>query len=108
MPLNEKETELQALRIQDVLILTDPGEVFITFANQIAEMLPDWKVWVVGYADDYVGYIPSADQYDLQTEPFSYPAYFTPTMNGEFRFREDVGDVLVHELVAFGHDITGR
>jgi hypothetical protein len=108
MPLDAKETETQALRIQDVLILTDPGETFITFANQTQEMLPGWKVWVAGYANDYVGYIPSADRYDLTTGDFSYPAYFTPTMNGEFRYREDVGDVLVYQLVAFGHDITGR
>ena len=99
---------MQALRIQNVLILTDPAEVFITFADQIGQMLADWKVWVAGYADDYVGYIPSADRYDLQAEHFSYPAYFTPMVNGEFRFREDVGDVLVHELVAFGQDITRR
>ena len=57
-PLNEKATEIQALRIQDVLILTTPSELFITFADQIHQMLPDWKVWVAGYANDYVGYIP--------------------------------------------------
>jgi len=106
MPLDERQTEMQALQIQDVLILTDPAEVFITFADQIAQMLPDWKVWVAGYANDYVGYIPTADRYDLTKEKFSYPAYFTPMINGEFRFREDVGDVLVHQLVAFAHDIT--
>ena len=108
MPLDVKDTEAQALRIQDLLILADPGETFITFANQTQEMLPGWKVWVAGYANDYVGYIPSADRYDLTGEHFSYPAYFTPMMNGEFRYREDVGDVLVHQLVALGHDITAR
>jgi hypothetical protein len=106
MPLTEKATEIQALRIQDVLILTNPAELFITFADQIDQMLPNWKVWVAGYTNDYVGYIATSDRYDLQGEYFSYPAYFTPIINGEFRFREDVGDVLVHEIVAFAHDIT--
>lgn len=106
LPLNERETEIQVLRIQDVLILTDPAELFITFANQIDEMLPNWKVWVAGYANDYVGYIPTPDRYDLSQEKYSYPAYFTPMMNSEFRFREDVGDVLVHELVAFASGMT--
>jgi len=105
-PLDEKASEMQVLRIQDVLILTDPAELFITFANQIAEGLPAWKVWVAGYANDYVGYIPSADRYDLTAERFSYPAYFTPMMNGEFRFREDVGDVLVKKLVEMAHALT--
>jgi hypothetical protein len=108
LPLDVKQTEMQALRIQDLLILTDPGETFITFANQIQQSLPEWKLWVVGYANDYVGYIPSADRYDLTKEQFSYPAYFTPMMNGEFRFREDVGDVLVQQLVGLAHDVTSR
>jgi hypothetical protein len=32
----------------------------------------------------------------------SYPAYFTPWMCGEFRYREDVGDVLVSEMIGLG------
>ena len=107
-PLDAKETEIQALRIQDVLILTDPAELFITFADQIDEMLPSWKVWVAGYTNDYVGYIPSPDRYDLRGGQFSYPAYFTPMMNGEFRYREDVGDVLVHQMVALARDLTAH
>jgi len=106
LPLNERETEIQVLRIEDLLILTDPAELFITFANQIDQMLPNWKVWVAGYANDYVGYIPTPDRYDLSQGKFSYPAYFTPMLNSEFRFREDVGDVLVHKLVAFASEIT--
>ncbi len=107
-PLDGRETEIQALRIQDVLILTDPGELFITFANQVARALPDLKVWVAGYADDYVGYIPSADRYDMKDDQYRYAAYFTPLMNGEFRYREDVGDVLVHDMIALAQDATAR
>ena len=107
-PLDEKTSEMQVLRIQDVLILTDPAELFMTFANQIAEKLPAWKVWVAGYANDYVGYIPSADRYDLSAERFSYPAYFTPMMNGEFRFRDDVGSVLVKNLVEMAQAMTAQ
>jgi hypothetical protein len=106
LPLNEKATEIQVLRIQDLLILTDPTEMFITFADQIGQMLPDWKVWVAGYANDYVGYIPTPDRYDLSQEEYSYPAYYTPMLNGEFRFREDVGDILVHDLVGLASEIT--
>jgi len=105
-PRDARETEIQALRLQDVLILTAPAEVFITFANQLAYMLPNWKVWAAGYANDYVGYIPSADRYDVASEKFSYAAYFTPGMNGEFRFREDVGDVLVREMVRLAHEMN--
>ncbi len=107
-PLDGRETEIQAFRIQDVLILTDPGELFISFANQIAQSLPKWKVWVAGYADDYVGYIPSADRYDTKDDQYRYAAYFTPLMNGEFRYREDVGDVLVHDMIALAQKTAAR
>jgi len=108
LPLDVKTSEIQALRIADLLLLINPGEVFLTFANQICQMLPNWKVWVVGYANDYIGYITTPDRYDLQNERYSYPAYFTPGMNGEFRYREDVGDVLVQNLVSLGQEITTR
>jgi hypothetical protein len=108
LPLDSRETEIQALRIQDLLILTDPGELFITFANQIGAALPNWKVWVAGYANDYIGYIPTPDRYDLQDEHYRYAAYFTPLMDGEFRYREDVGDVLVRDMVALAQEVTVR
>jgi hypothetical protein len=50
----------------------------------------------------------SADRYDLKSEHFDYPAYFTPMMNGEFLFRDNVGDVLVQQLAALAHDIASR
>jgi hypothetical protein len=106
LPLDERETEIQALRIQDVLILTHGGELFVAFLNQLVGMLPNWKVWAVGYANDWIGYIPTPDRYDVNQEKFSYPAYFVPMIGGEFRYREDIGDVLVHQLVAFAHEIT--
>jgi len=113
------------LRIQDLLILANPGETFITFADQIGQLLPGWKVWFTGYTNDYVGYIPTADRYDLQSpeggfpfevsaahpnERFSYPAYFVPIITGDFRFTEDVGDILVQDLVRFANDLlsTGK
>ncbi len=105
-PLTERETEIQALRIQDLLILANPGEVFITLAGQICRMLPQWKVWVTGYANDIVGYIPTPDRYDSSAEQFSYSAYLVPLAVGDFRFREDVGDVLVQALVSFAQEIT--
>jgi len=107
LPLNERDTEIQVALIQNVLIASDPGEVFNTFADQISQMLPDWKVWVAGYTNDYIGYIPTPDKYDLEKE-FSYPAYFTPMINGDFRYREDVGDVLVQHLVRFARHVCSR
>ena len=61
---------------------------------------------MAGYANDYIGYIPAADRYDFENG-LSYPAYFTPWMCGEFRYREDVGEVLVSEMVSLGKRLMG-
>lgn len=52
-----------------------------------------------------VGYIPSADMYEVDKEKLEYPAYFVPWINGDFRFREDVGDVLLGEMVKLARDL---
>ncbi|MGA2985615.1 MAG: neutral/alkaline non-lysosomal ceramidase N-terminal domain-containing protein [Terriglobia bacterium] len=107
LPLTEKQTEIQALRVQDVLILADPGEVFISLADQVSQMLPGWKVWVTGYSNDYVGYIPTPDRYALVSkEKFNYPAYFVPLILGDFRLSDDIGDVLVRNLVRLGESVV--
>src|SRR5262249_51709249 len=95
-PLDRKTIEIQAARLGNVILLANPGETFQIFGQRAVESFPQFHVMVVGYANDYIGYIPAADRYDFEKlNVLSYPAYFTPWMCGEFRYREDVGDVLV-------------
>ena len=98
-PLDEKSTEVQAVSLGKIVIVANPGETFLQFGEETAAKLTGYKVMVTGYTNDYVGYIPAKDRYIVQGErELSYPAYLTPWINGEFRFREDVGDVLVREM----------
>lgn len=105
-PLDRKKSEVQALVLGDIVIVANPGETFLTFGDRTIDALPGYKVMVTGYTNDYVGYVPAKDRYIIQPqhEP-SYPAYQTPWMNGEFRFREDVGDVLVEEMVTLARQV---
>jgi hypothetical protein len=105
-PLTEMKAEIQVLRIQDLLVLANPGELFFTFSEQISSLFRSWKVWVTGYTHDFVGYFPTPDRYDVQSGRFSYPAYFVPMIKGDFRFREDVGDVLVQHLIGLGRSLV--
>ena len=103
LPLDRKTIEIQAARLGRVVLLANPGETFQIFGQRVAESFPQFHVMVVGYANDYIGYIPAADRYDFEKlNVLSYPAYFTPWMCGEFRYREDVGDVLVSEMIGLG------
>ena len=102
-PLDRWDTEVQAIAVGPVLIVANPGETFVQFGLATMDAFPGRKVMVTGYTNDYVGYIPAKDRYIVHPDSeLSYPAYMTPWLNGEFRFREDVGDVLVREMVAVG------
>ena len=64
---------------------------------------------VTDYTNDYVGYVPPPDMYyDVSASDFEYPAYLTPWILGKFRYREDVGDFLVQEMVKLALDLSKR
>ena len=93
-------TEIQGFRLGDVMILAQPGEMFFSFYQQLRERLAGVRLVVTGPANDFVGYIPSADNFDLSARRYSYAAHFVPVVRGDYRFAENVGDVLVDELVS--------
>jgi len=47
----------------------------------------------VGYAERYVGYIPTREDFEAK----SYASSFTPFLSDLFPYREDVGEVMVRE-----------
>jgi hypothetical protein len=56
---NGLETRIGALRIGEAAFVFLPGEPFVEIALAIREASP-WKFTaVIGYADDYIGYIPT-------------------------------------------------
>lgn len=108
-PRDQRLTEIQVARIGDVLILANPGETFQIFGQQAAGQIAGYRVMVSGYTNDYAGYIPARDRYDFEKlNALSYPAYLTPWICGDFRYREDVGDVLVRQMVRLAHEMTGN
>jgi hypothetical protein len=105
-PLTEKSTEIQAAVIGDVVLAANPGETFLVFGQKTAERLKGHRVMVAGYVNDYVGYIPAPDRYLLDpARGLSYPAYVAPWFCSEFRYREDVGEVLAGGMVALAQDV---
>lgn len=66
-PAGEKTVEIQALRLGGRFVLaTIPGELFVEIGERIKARIAaagDWPM-VVGYANDYVGYIPTDAAFD--------------------------------------------
>ena len=53
--------ELTAARIGNTAILSFPGEVFVEIGLAIRERSPFANTWFAGLANDYIGYVPTAD-----------------------------------------------
>ncbi len=54
-------TELQILRIGRSLIVGFPGEMFVEYGLVLRERLPNDHVLIAGYANDYIGYVPTPE-----------------------------------------------
>ncbi|NJD04282.1 MAG: hypothetical protein FIA99_17185 [Ruminiclostridium sp.] len=98
-PLDGKEIEIQAFIFGNIVIATHPAELFYGFHKKLQELLLPLKAIIVGYANDYIGYIPLPDRYDVSRRNYSYSAHFVPLLIEEFSFREDAGEILTDAML---------
>jgi len=55
------QTEVQVLRMGRVVIAAYPGEMFVAFGLATRQALRDSHVLIAGYANDYIGYVPTPE-----------------------------------------------
>ena len=58
------KVELQAIRIGDCALLAFPGELFVEIGLRIKDQSPFKYTYIVGYANGYIGYIPTKEAFD--------------------------------------------
>ncbi|PKP60547.1 hypothetical protein CVT91_04930 [Candidatus Atribacteria bacterium HGW-Atribacteria-1] len=80
-------TEIDILRINDAILVTVPGELFCKFGLKIKRILSPKIAMIVGYANDYISYIPTK-------EAFSRGGYEVETS----LFTNEVGTILINEV----------
>jgi len=95
--LYQMEIETQVIEINNAILITIPGELFVEFQRKLENCFPDKVVFTITYANGSIPYIPS--KYDFQVN--GYASSFTPRVLGVMPFREDVGDVLIENIVDF-------
>ena len=88
------ETEIQVLRVGDALFLGHGGELFVEFGLALKGRFASRPVFAVGYANNFVGYIPDPEDFARG----GYAAATVPKMCGHFPFTSDVGERLVREM----------
>lgn len=100
-----KECELQGVRFGEWVLLSHPTELFYRFHQEILKAMEPYKTFIVGFGNDSIGYIPTPDKYVLSDRKYSYPAYFSPLVGGQFPYVSHVGEVLTAEMVELGKQL---
>ncbi len=90
----ERQAELQAIQIDNAVLVAIPAEVFTGIGTMIQSESPWPNTFLITYANGCVGYIP--DEKDYQNS--GYAARLAPAIYDYFPFRSDVGAVLVDGL----------
>jgi len=84
--------EIQVLMLgKDILFAMLPGEVFTKWGLKIKKCSPAKNTFVIGIANDEVGYIPDEDDFARN----GYAADMVPVICGFFHFAPNVGETLV-------------
>jgi hypothetical protein len=60
-----RKTWVQALRLGDVALVGVPGEYFTRLGIEIKRRSPFRYTYIAGIANDYIGYVPDAQGYEL-------------------------------------------
>ncbi|MGH9104525.1 MAG: neutral/alkaline non-lysosomal ceramidase N-terminal domain-containing protein [Acidimicrobiales bacterium] len=83
------EVEVQVLRLgPSTAIVGLPGEPFLGIADQIRQRAGDWDLIVAGYANEAIGYVPTANE-------FSFDGYEV----GCARYTEEAAQALVEGVL---------
>jgi neutral ceramidase len=90
------ETEVQAIRLGDLWLAAHSAELFATLGLELRRRCPHDKLFVLGYSNGSLGYLP--DAYEINRG--GYAALQSPKFTGQFPFTPDSGPALVEGLLA--------
>lgn len=88
------DAEIQAIRVGDVYFAAHPGELFSSFGIELRQRWPVENLFLLGYSNDGIGYIP--DDHDIERR--TYAAITSPKNRGEFPYTRDAGQLLVQAM----------
>ena len=56
-------SEIQVVSLGDIALVSIPGELFVEYGLEIKKKSPFPHTFIIGYANDYVGYIPTLEAF---------------------------------------------
>ena len=103
-PSDRMVTEIQAVRIGDVVLIGHPSELFTEFGLGIKRGSSAKHTFVVGYANGFVGYVPDRGDF----ERGGYAAVRVPMICGNFPFDPNVGEYLMEVSLALIEEVMQK
>ncbi|MCP4645277.1 MAG: hypothetical protein GY851_32845 [bacterium] len=82
--------EVQTFHIGPARIAGIPGELFMSLGQRILDAPTDGVTFIAGYANEWVGYLPTRDAYG--DDRFVYPTTDACHLRGWFPFQPGVGE----------------
>ena len=104
----EMTVELQVIRIGEMIFIGHPFELFNAIKKTVERNVRPGKVFVVGYANDYKGYAPTADRYALDGKGgrgLCYAAHSVPFIRGDYCFDSSLETTLVEAMTELYYEV---
>lgn len=89
------DTEIQAFRIGNQFFAAHPAELFSSFGIDLRNRFGRPELFVMGYCNEGIGYIPDKGDIDRST----YAAITSPKNRGEFPYTAEAGSHLIDALL---------
>jgi hypothetical protein len=89
------QTEIQALRIGDVYIVTNSAELFTTLGLEVRSQWGNDDLFMLGFSNGSIGYLP--DAYDIGRR--SYAAIQSPKFTAQFPFTNESGPAMIKGML---------
>jgi hypothetical protein len=98
-PKKEMEIETQLIRIGETILIAQPSEMFVEFCLEVKKRSLYENTFLIGYANDYIGYIPNEEDYKRNSNFGGYAAIMVPPLLDNFCFSPNVGRVMTDSLI---------
>jgi neutral ceramidase len=97
------DTQIQALRIGELGIVSNASEFFTTLALEVRERVELPHLMLACYANGRIGYLPDAHDVVGRT----YAAYQSPKYCNQFPFTPETGPVMVEAMSQLMNSLSG-
>lgn len=97
------DTQIQALQIGELGIVSNASEFFTTLALEVRERVELPHLMLACYANGRIGYLPDAHDVERRT----YAAYQSPRYCNQFPFTAGSGPIMVQAMSSLINGLTG-